>query len=63
MAVFSAAQAAAIVAAYQAGASLSELATHYDASVPTIQRVLVRAGIERRPQGGNNNPSGRRGQP
>ncbi len=61
MGLFNAAQLADIIQRYQAGDSLATLAARYFVSVPTIQATLKRAGIERRPRGGLNNPNGRRG--
>lgn len=58
--IFSPEQVAAIIAEYQAGASLHQLAQRYGCDFITIRDYLVRAGIARRPRGDNNNPQGRR---
>ncbi|MFC0462710.1 helix-turn-helix domain-containing protein [Kineococcus gynurae] len=43
---------AALLADYQAGASIRELATRYSFSIGRTRRLLVDAGVEFRPRGG-----------
>lgn len=57
MTAFSPAQAAQIIAQYKAGQSLTQLAERWHADPSTIQRVLKRAGVSRRPRGGYNRRS------
>jgi transposase len=45
-----------IVAAYQAGGSLNDIAKHFDVCAPTVRRSLVRHGLQPRNRGGVRKP-------